>query len=56
MIYRKGKELTERYHGSRAIAAIYKGTRLLWEAAKSCFGRGVWIEDKTWSDEDKWLN
>lgn len=54
MIYKRGKELTELYHGSKAVAAMYKGTRLLWEAVRSCFGKGVWIKGKPWVNSDNW--
>lgn len=54
MIYKRGKELTELCHGSKAVAAVYKGTRLLWEAVRSCFGKGVWIKGKPWVNSDNW--
>lgn len=54
MIYKNYKELTELHLGSRTIAAVYKGTRLLWEAVRSCFGKGVWIKGKPWVNSDNW--
>lgn len=54
MIYKNKKELTELHLGSRTIAAVYKGTRLLWEAVRSCFGKGVWIKGKPWVNSDNW--
>ena len=51
----KGKaELSARYYGARAIAAVYYGTKVVWEAISSCFGAGYWDDDKPWSDDDAW--
>lgn len=54
MIYKTQLELGARYHGSRAIAAVYYGARLVWEAISSCFGKGLWINLKPWQNSDAW--
>ena len=60
MIYQGGDKALAaeyRYVSSRrmlATAAIYKGSRLTWEGVRSCYGKGYWIEEKPWIDEDKW--
>ena len=56
MIYKQGKELTARYIGRRAIAAVYHGAKVVWEAVSSCFGSGFWQNDKPWSNDDAWQN
>ncbi len=56
MIYKNGKELSARYIGTRAIDAVYKGASLIWEAVSSCFGSGLWNNDKPWSNTDGWRN
>lgn len=51
----KGKaEMSARYYGARAIAAVYYGTKAVWEAISSCFGAGYWDDDKPWNDDDAW--
>lgn len=40
----------------RAITAIYKGTKLIWEIVSSCFGNGYWINSQKWSNTDGWKN
>lgn len=54
MIYKEGKELTERFFGTRVISAVYKGATLVWEAIRSCFGKGCWIDGKPWAESDPW--
>ena len=72
MIYRNGKLITEVHQNikefidqiqqlvQKDIGAIYKGSRLVWvtvyNAIKSCYGSGTWIQDKPWLDNDFWKN
>lgn len=55
------KEITDILTGEpvqKQIGAIYKGTQLVWRtvynAIKSCFGSGTWIQDKPWLGSDEW--
>lgn len=54
MIYKNNKAITGVYINDRAIGAIYKGTQLVWQAIRSCFGRGFWIPSKPWIETDSW--
>lgn len=56
MIYKNGKELSARYIGTLAIGAVYRGAVLIWEAVSSCFGSGMWINTRPWSNTDGWRN
>lgn len=39
----------------RAITTFYTDTRrIIWQLVRSCYGKGYWIEDKPWLDNDTW--
>ena len=55
------KQITDIITGEsvqKNIGAIYKGTQLVWRtvysAIKSCFGSGIWKQDKPWLESDTW--
>lgn len=56
MLFKQGKEITNIFKGKVAIATIYRGAQLVWEAINSCFGKGFWVNNKQWSNEDAWKN
>lgn len=55
-IFIAGKEITAVNVYGRAITAIYAGTRLVWQAIRSCFGSGWWVNEKPWLNEEGWKN
>lgn len=55
-LYFKGKEISAVYYGGKAISAIYRGGELVWEAIRSCFGKGFWMNLYPWSNKDGWRN
>lgn len=42
--------------GNKPIAYVYFGIKLIWSAVSSCFGSGMWLNDKPWSNDDVWKN
>lgn len=54
MIYKNGKEIAAIYYGKVALSAIYKGSVLIWQAVRSCFGSGRWIGKKPWIGKERW--
>lgn len=56
MIVRNNKELTSIRYDNKIISYIRKGTTLIWEAIRSCFGNGFWVNDKPWSNDEGWKN
>lgn len=56
MIYRNNKEITFIYKGTKPISMLYRGEYLLWQAVRSCFGMGYWINDKAWLNDEGWKN
>lgn len=55
-IFFQDKEITSVYWKTKAITAIYHGGKLIWEAIRSCFGKGFWIGDYSWNNVDGWKN
>lgn len=55
-IFIAGKEITVVNAYGRTITAIYAGTRLVWQAIRSCFGSGWWVNEKPWLNEEGWKN
>lgn len=56
MIFKNNKEIESLYKGSTTISEVYRGAVLLWQAIKSCFGKGFWINEKEWNNTDGWRN
>jgi hypothetical protein len=55
-IFKDDNEITSIYKGNRAIALVYKGAMLVWSLIRSCFGKGLWINDYSWNNNDGWKN
>ncbi len=56
MLYRQDKEIVEMLMGQRPLAELRKGLVLIWQAVRSCFGSGGWMNDKPWIDDEGWRN
>lgn len=56
MIYRDSKEEVSEHYNGKTITAIYRGLNLIWQAVRSCFGKGLWFNDKPWLNSDAWKN
>lgn len=50
------KEITAKSFGKKVIIITYLGTRLIWQAIKSCFGAGFWRNDKPWDNKEGYKN
>lgn len=56
MIYKDGKQVSGIYFSGKVITAVYHGVIQVWEAVKSCFGKGFWVNRKPWKNSDAWKN
>lgn len=54
MIYRGDKQVNFIHYGDKVISHVYKGAALVWQAVRSCFGSGSWMDDKSWLDSESW--
>lgn len=57
-LHKQGEDITAIHkrhkHKWRSIVAVHKGLRLVWEAVRSCYGKGYWIQEKPWVNDDIW--
>lgn len=56
MIYKNRKEISAIFIDGRAVTTLHKGAELVWEAVRSCFGKGFWFNDKPWKNDNGWRN
>ena len=56
MIKYNNKEIYEIVKSQKQIAYLRKGLVLIWTAIRSCFGTGIWYQNKKWIGTDKWKN
>lgn len=56
MLHTSGKEIVTLYKSGKPLQAMYKGAYLIWQGIRSCFGAGLWFNDKPWSNDDVWKN
>lgn len=60
MINRGGdKDMVARYKARPngvlwSVQMVYHGALLVWQAVRSCFGSGVWIQERPWLNDDPW--
>lgn len=50
------KEIVNVFQKNVAIQTIYQCGVIIWQAIRSCFGSGVWINDKPWINDEAWKN
>lgn len=50
------KEIVAQHKEGKTFQAIYKGTHLIWQGIRSCFGSGAWVNEKPWLNDEAWKN
>jgi len=55
-MYRNGKEIGSVFRISKSIAVVYHAGKVVWQAIRSCFGRGYWVNDVPWNNDEAWNN
>lgn len=56
MLYSNKREVININIGNKALQSIYRGAILIWQAIRSCFGSGFWINEKPWVNDEPWKN
>jgi len=55
-MYHNGKEIGGIFRNSKSIAVVYHLGHNVWQAIKSCFGRGFWVNEVPWDNNEPWNN
>ena len=56
MAYKNKTEITSINVFKTPIQTIYHFGVILWQAVRSCFGSGIWINEKPWLNNEVWKN
>ena len=56
MIIKNKKETIQVSRNKIDFIEIYVGKKLIWQMIRSCFGKGYWINDKPWINDDLFRN
>ena len=60
MIHINNKEISDIHIDGKKITTWYSWVNhkvtIIWEAIKSCFGYGMWINKKPWLNKEAWRN
>lgn len=55
-LFHYSKEKVGISHDGTATEAVYHMGKLVWQAVRSCFGSGHWINEKPWVNGEGWKN
>lgn len=44
------------YIGPKPVLLLYRGAVRIWQAIRSCFGSGRWLNSRPWINADRWKN
>jgi hypothetical protein len=56
MVQKFKKDIIAFYKNRKAVQSIYKGSYLIWQSIRSCFGSGAWFNEKPWINDEAWKN
>lgn len=56
MVLKDKNEVVGIFSSKKPIQAIYRAGEIIWQAIRSCFGSGVWVNDKPWINDEVWKN
>lgn len=56
MHHKNGNETVAITALGHEIMEVRKGLAVVWQSIRSCFGKGFWVNEKPWINEDSWKN
>ena len=55
-MFHNGVEAIGAFCKGKVVVSIYHMGRQVWQAVRSCFGSGGWINDAPWLNDEGWKN
>ena len=56
MIFLDEKEISVIEYNDRVLSFIYRKGILVWQAIRSCFGAGFWVNSNPWFNNEPYKN
>jgi hypothetical protein len=50
------KEIVSVFQNNKPMQVIYQCGKVIWQAIRSCFGSGIWVNNKPWINDEAWKN
>lgn len=51
-----GKYVESQMINGKMVQEMWLNGQLIWQGIRSCFGGGLWLNDKPWLNDDAWKN
>lgn len=56
MIHIGGRTVASWSVNGKMVQTMYRNGQLIWQAIMSCFGSGMWLNNRAWKNTDGWKN
>jgi hypothetical protein len=56
MLQQNKIEIDGIFKNRKPIQTVYQFGKILWQAVRSCFGSGGWVNEKPWINGEVWKN
>ena len=56
MMWRNGKGMETQMKSGSMVETMWRNGKIIWQGIRSCFGGGLWLNNKPWLNDDAWKN